>query len=144
MIASWMDGYITGVNQHAADTYDIASFESTELFAALVSENCKEHPDTPVFAVVNSLIAQSTPNRLVAPSEKVTVTVGDNKVALYQEVVRRVQEKMTAAGFYDGKVDGTYDSQVQEAMGAFQKSIGLQPTGFPDQLTLWRLFNGGR
>ena len=144
MIGSWMDGYITGINQHADDTYDIASFESTELLAALVSEHCKKHPETPVFAVLKSLVAQFAKNRLRAPSKKVEIAVGDRKVPLYEEVVRRVQEKLAEAGYYRGEIDGTYSVQIQEAMQAYQKSIELWPTGFPDQLTLWQLFNGER
>jgi alkanesulfonate monooxygenase SsuD/methylene tetrahydromethanopterin reductase-like flavin-dependent oxidoreductase (luciferase family) len=140
MIASWMDGYITATNQHSADTYDVASFESTELAAALVSEYCKQHPDTLVFAVVNALVEQFRGNRLLAPSEKVVVTGNDQSVALYKELVKRVQEKMAAAGFYEGEADGDYNDQTREAMAAYQRSIDFDPTGFPDQLTLWRLF----
>lgn len=140
MIASWMDGYITGINQSAGDTYDIASFESTELLTALVSEHCKNNPETTVFAAVNALTGQFAANRLRAPSDKVEVSVGDNSVLLYEEALRRVQEKLAEAGHYDGKIDGTYDAQTQQAMQAYQESIEFRPTGFPDQLTLWRLF----
>lgn len=141
MIASWMDGYVTGINQSAADTYDIASFESAELLAALVSEHCKESPETTVFAIVNVLTGQFATNRLHAASEKIVVSVGDNNVLLYEEVLRRIQEKLAEAGLYDGEIDGTYDAHTQQAMQSYQESIEFRPTGFPDQLTLWRLFN---
>ena len=35
IIASWMDGYITGTNQWANDTYDIFPFQSTELITSI-------------------------------------------------------------------------------------------------------------
>lgn len=139
MIASWMDGYITGINQSAADTYDIASFESTELLAALVSEHCKKYPETTVFAAVHAFTGQFAANRLRAPSKKVEVSVGDNSVLLYEEVIRRVQEELVEIGLYDGEIDGTYNSHTQQAMRTYQESIEFRPTGFPDQLTLWRL-----
>jgi len=143
IVAAWMDGYITGSNQHADDTYDIVSFESTELLAALVSENCKKYPDTPVFAVLRLIVKNSARNRLHAPSKKVEIAMGERKAYLYEEVLRRVQQKLKAGGFYKGPINGAYDAATQEAMKAFQTSIKFQPTGFPDQLTLLRLLNAG-
>lgn len=67
VVAGWMDGYITGVNQYAHNTYDAASFESTELFAALVNDYCKQHPDKIVFSVVNAYVKQAWKNRLRSP-----------------------------------------------------------------------------
>jgi hypothetical protein len=143
IVAAWMDGYITGSNQHADDTYDIVSFESTELLAALVSENCKKFPDAPVFAVLRLIVKNSAKNRLHAPSKKVEIAMGDRKVSLYEEVLRRIQQKLASGGFYKGPINGTYDAATQKSMKAYQASIKLQPTGFPDQLTLLRLLNGG-
>jgi len=143
IVAAWMDGYITGSNQHADDTYDIVSFESTELLAAIVSENCKKNPEAPVFAVLRAVVAQAGKQRLRSPSKKVEVAVGERKVLLYEEVLRRVQQKLAAAGFYRGPIDGIYNATTQKAMQAYQTSAKLQPTGFPDQVTLWRLLHGG-
>lgn len=144
VVAGWIDGYITGVNQYAEDTYDATSFESTELLAALIGEHCEKHPETPVFTAVNTLVKQIAEDRLRAPSEKVIVAVDDRKALLYEEAVRRVHEKLSQRGFYRGEITGTYDQKSEEAMGAFQKSIDLEPTGFPDQLTLWRLYREQR
>lgn len=143
VVAAWMDGYITGANQYAADTYDVASFESTELLAAMVSDYCKQHPDVLVFAVVNTLVKRFARHRLHSASQKQTVKLGERQVELYAEVIRRMQERLRARGLYHGHIDSTYSPQLGQAIGAFQKSIGLQLTGFPDQLTLWRLFNTG-
>lgn len=143
IVGAWMDGYITGSNQHADDTYDVVSFESTEMLAAVVSENCKKNPEAPVFAVLRAVIAQAGKNRLRAPSRQVEVAVGERKALLYEEVLRRVQQKLAAAGLYRGPIDGKYDANTQKALQAFQTSAKLQPTGFPDQVTLWRLLYGG-
>jgi hypothetical protein len=32
----WLDGYLTGVNQYRAATYDITTFETTELLALVI------------------------------------------------------------------------------------------------------------
>jgi murein L,D-transpeptidase YcbB/YkuD len=139
MIAGWMDGYITGSNQHADDTYDVTSFESTEMLAAVVSENCKKNPDTPVFAILRTLIEQASEERLRTLSEKITVTMSDRSVLLYEEVLKRVQQRLIADGHYQGTVNGEFDSATREALKRFQQSNNLKATGFPDQVTLWRL-----
>jgi hypothetical protein len=143
LVGAWMDGYITGSNQHAGDTYDILSFESTEMLAAVVGENCRKNPDATVFAVLRAVVAQASKSRLRTPSTKVEVAIGERKVLLYEEVLKRAQQKLAAAGFYRGAIDGTYNAGTQKAMQAFQTSAKLQPTGFPDQVTLWRLLHGG-
>ncbi|HZX72458.1 MAG TPA: peptidoglycan-binding domain-containing protein [Rhodanobacter sp.] len=140
VIGGWIDGYITGINQYAGDTYDAAPFETTELYAALVSEYCKKQPETTVFAVVNSLIKYHWKDRLLASSPKAEVVVGKQKVMLYVEVIRQIQQRLSQRGFYHGKVADSYEPAVQKAMGAFQSSIHFKPTGFPDEASLWQLF----
>ena len=49
MMGGWIDGYLTGVNQYAQDTYDATSFESTELFAQIIADHCKTHPNDRLF-----------------------------------------------------------------------------------------------
>jgi len=139
VIAGWMDGYITGSNQHAPETYDVTSFESTEMLAAVISENCKQHPDTTVFAVLRSLLEQASEDRLQAPSEKVTVNAGERSVLIYREVLKRVQTRLADSGLYKGPTDGNFDDATRAALERFQASSQLQATGFPDQVTLWRL-----
>ncbi len=140
VIGGWMDGYITGINQYAGDTYDAAPFETTELYAALVSEYCKKHPETTVFAVLNSLVKYHWKDRLPASSPKAEVVVGKQKAMLYIEVIRQIQQRLSQRGFYHGKVTDSYEPAVQKAMGAFQSSIHFKPTGFPDEASLWQLF----
>jgi len=140
VIGGWMDGYIAGINQYAGDTYDAAPFETTELYAALVGEYCEKHPETPIFTVLNSLVKYHWKDRLRAPSPKVEVAVGEQKVMLYAGVIRQIQQRLSKRGFYHGKVTDFYGPAVQKAMGAFQGSIHFKPTGFPDEASLWKLF----
>ncbi len=139
VIGGWIDGYITGSNQHAIATYDVTSFESTEMLAAVISENCKQHPKATVFAVLRSLIDQASQDRLKQSSEKIPVRDGDRTVLLYERLVERVQRRLAAAEFYQGDIDGTFNPATRDALKLFQQSRQLEPTGFPDQVTLWRL-----
>lgn len=140
-IAGWLDGYITGINEYAADTYDTASFESTELLLALLSEHCSRHPETPLFGVIRPLVKSLSEHRLREPSDRVTFTLDGRDLRLYAEVIRRIQRRLSDAEFYSGRIHGVYTDAVRQAMRKYQASIDLQPTGIPDQLTLWRLFN---
>ena len=139
MTASWVDGYITGINQYSSDTYDILSFETTELLTSILSKHCKKHPEDTVFAVLSTLFKKLHNDRLTELSKKTEVAIGVRKVLLYVEVVKRVQMKLSAAGFYKRKIDGSYKQSSIDAMKNFQQSIDFNPTGFPDQVTLWRL-----
>ena len=139
MTAAWIDGYITGINQHAPQTYDVLSFEGTELLMAILNEHCKKNPSDPVFVVVASLFRKLWPDRIIEKADKTTIASDEKQAAHYVELIRRVQKKLQAKRFYSGQITGTYSAQTAKALKAFQKSIGLEATGFPDQLTLWRL-----
>ena len=139
VVAGWMDGYLTATNQFATRTYDAAPYQSTELYAALVEEYCKQHPAALVFAVLNSLVKFTWNERLRTPSLKVPVEVAARKTSLYEEVIRQVEQQLARRGFYRGSITSTYGTAATAAMKAYQKSIGFTPTGFPDQATLWRL-----
>ena len=139
MTAGWIDGYISGSNQYAPETYDLLSFETTELLTAILAKHCKDNPKDRVFAVIKTLFVKLHQDRLPSFSKKVEVTVGDRKVPLYEEVLKRVQKALASRGLYKGKLTGKYDQSTIDAMKEFQNSVKLTPTGFPDQVTLWRL-----
>ena len=139
MTAGWIDGYVTGTNQYSPETYDILSFETTELLTEILAKHCKNNPTDRVFAVVKSLFRKLQQDRLQSLSKKVEVVVGERKTSLYIEVLTRIQEKLTTEGFYKEKINGLYDKATIDAMKAFQRSAKLNATGFPDQVTLWRL-----
>ena len=67
--------------------------------------------------------------------------VGERTTKLYIEVVIRLKEKLKQTGHYHGDINSVYDGATIEAIKTYQGSIGFNQTGFPDQLTLWRLLN---
>ncbi|MBD1400736.1 peptidoglycan-binding protein [Pelovirga terrestris] len=137
--AAWVDGYITGINQHASQTYDLMSFESTELLMAILDNHCQKNPSDPIFGVLVNLFKKLWPDRLIDKSDKTTIAIGEREARHYVESIGRVQNRLQAAGFYKDPRNNEYSPQTLEAMKKFQTSIGFEPTGFPDQLTLWRL-----
>lgn len=137
--AAWVDGYITATNQHMADTYDVASFESTELLAEVLAAHCADHPQDRVFPVVNNLLEKLYQDRLRKRSHKQAVTADGRSVELYEETIRRVQRALAQRNFYQGPVSGRFNQDTRAAVQAFQRSVNFRDTGFPDQVTLWRL-----
>jgi Ca-activated chloride channel family protein len=50
-------------------------------------------------------------------------------------LVEKLQKALTAKGFYKGKIHGSYDAEVEEAVKAFQKSRSLEVNGIAGQAT---------
>jgi len=139
MIGGWIDGFITGSNQHMSDTYDVTSFESTELLALIIGRHCKQNPDDRLFSVVNSILTGLHNKRIINRSALVNVTVADKETFLYTEVIRRMQQRLNKRGLYKGEANGEFDQSLEESISSFQRSQKMNPTGFPDQSTLWKL-----
>lgn len=142
--AAWVDGYITGINQYSPQTYDLMSFESTELLMAVLDDHCKANPADPVFGALTNLFKKLWPDRLTGRSDKATIAIGEKEARHYVELIERVQKRLQAEGFYTGTISGEYSAKTLEAVKQFQESIGFDSTGFPDQLTLWRLLRNGQ
>lgn len=143
-LGGWIDGYVTAVNALTGDTFDVAPWEKTELFMILLETNCEQNPDVQVVGIIGSMVQSLFADRLRAPSEVKQVDLGEGRtVSHYVETLRRVQKALKAKGFYTGGIDGDYGPGTRTAMAAFQKSIELEPTGLPDQLSLLRLLHPG-
>lgn len=139
LIAGWVEGYISAYNKHAADTYDITSFESLELLLAVMQNHCKANPKDHLYTVLNAMLITLAPDRLRKESDRIEITEGKRKTALYREAIRRIQAELTRRGLYKGAVDGRFTDETRSALIAFQSDINFESTGFPDQMTLWRL-----
>jgi hypothetical protein len=139
LIAGWVEGYISAHNRNVPDTFDITSFESTELLLSVMQSHCKANPNDRLYPVLNSMLAQLHPDRLQKESPRVEITEGKRKAVLYEETIRRIQGELTRRGLYKGPLDGRYTEATNAALKAFQSDVKFQTTGFPDQATLWRL-----
>src|SRR5690606_13606724 len=139
MMGGWLDGYITGVNELADDTFDITPFQSTELVSLLVYRHCRDNGDDLLFAVVNTLLARLHDQRLSSASPHADVRVGDRQMRLYVSVIRDIQSALVRKGLLSESADGAWDDATTSALSRYQASVGLESSGFPDQTTLWHL-----
>ena len=142
----WVEGYLTGVNRYLGDTFDIAPWQSPELYGVIIGEHCEKNPNDRLFEVVQKMVITLTNDRLREPSDMVTLRLKDNKgdnraVAIYTEVIRHAQDELKKQGLYRGEVNGRWDEDTQKSVAFYQAAVGLQDTGLPDPLTLWLLFS---
>ena len=140
LYSGWVSGYLTAVNQYSKNTFDVASWESVGLLLALLDGHCVRNPKDRFYKVVESMSVALVKNQLDERSPPVEVKVGERKLVIYEEVLRRVQKVLAKAGFYEGEPDGQFGPGTRKAIEAFQREKKLEVTGTPDQRTLLRLF----
>ena len=137
----WVEGYLTGVNRYLGDTFDIAPWQTPELYGVIIGEHCEKNPNDRLFEVVQKMVVTLTNDRMNSPSEMVTLKFKDRSVNIYTEVVRRAQDELKKQNLYRGEVNGQWDEATQKSVAFYQAAVGLQDTGLPDPLTLWLLFS---
>lgn len=69
----------------------------------------------------------------------VATACGFSLIDLTVEDYRAIQTLLNAAGFNSGTPDGKWGPGSKKALQAFQESVGLPPTGSPDEATLEKL-----
>ena len=141
VFAGWVDGYVSALNRLQAGTFDAAPWQSTDILLALINNHCANNPEARLHEVVRALLTFYAEQQLADISPPVEAVVGERKVTLYQEVLRRAQLALAEQGVYAGAADGVFGPKTQAAFEAFQEKLNLAKTGLPDQQTLYRLFS---
>lgn len=137
----WIDGYLTGMNQHFADTFDMAPWQSVTTLLGLTREYCRDAPgETRVIDAFNALMQDFAPSRLTEKSDGSAIRRGDTAVVLYAATVAALERRLAEKGFDPGTADGDFTDRTAAALADFQTARGLEPTGLPDQQTLFALF----
>ncbi len=136
---SWLEGYVTAVNRYEPQTFDSAPWGTTEVLTVILDNYCQETPDERFVQAVQKLTITLKEDRLIEASPLLTVTVSGQTTRVYEEVLRRVQVALAERGLYDSEPDGVFGPKTREAIATFQISEGLDGTGLPDPLTVWKL-----
>lgn len=136
----WINGYLTGLNQLTPQTYDLAPWQSADLLAGVILRNCRENPKRRFVETVAAMVTSLTDQRLLTKSPLIEARVGETRVRIYREQLRRAQEKLAESGLYQGEPDGVFDARTEDGLRAYQKASRLAETGLPDQATLLAMF----
>ncbi len=139
----YITGYLTAMNRMQPDTFDLAPWQSTEFLALALANYCAKKPETQFFQAIGLMMKSLEQDRLTERSEPIVLKDGDQEAPIYQEVLRRVQNRLKALGYYDGGVDGLFGPQTKAAVQKMQKDKGVAETGFLDQNTLKLMFYPG-
>lgn len=140
LFVGWVSGFLTAANAYKPDTYDVSPWQPMEFVANVVADQCSRNPNAAVTEVMLAVTEQLAMDRLQQSSQVLTLEHGGNRVAIYREVLRRAQTRLSELGYYGGSVDGAYGPQTRGALESFQQNRGLQATGLPDDGTLLALF----
>lgn len=141
LFAGWVEGYISGTNQYAKDTYDITPWQTTELLLAALGQYCAKNPKQPFVVAVNSMLGVLKPDRLQSKSELIMIQTDKGGIALYKAVIEAMQRKLAEQKLYAGAKDGAFTPALKDALRDFQVRSNLPATGFPDQFTLNKLLS---
>jgi len=139
---AWVTGYISAYNQLKPDTYDIIPWQSAEMLSSIIAEHCKNNPGELLFHATMRLINGIEQDRLRISSDIIAIQVGDKRINIYKDMVFRIQSALKDKGHLKVKWgSGDYDNSTMSAMKAFQAENNLEPTGLPDQQTMFLLFS---
>jgi hypothetical protein len=137
----WIEGYLTATNRYMDDTFDVAPWQTAELYGVIIGDHCEKNPDERLYTVVMKMVTTLSDDRMKLPSEQVGLSIKGRGFTLYTEVIRRTQDALKKQSLYRGEVTGVWDQPTQLAVASYQAVVGLQDTGLPDPLTLWLLFS---
>lgn len=137
----WVEGYLTATNRYMPDTFDVAPWQTPELYGVIIGEHCEKNPDERLYSVVMKIVTTLSDDRMKAPSEQVGLSIKGRGFTVYTEVIRRTQDALKKQNLYRGEVNGIWDASTQKSVASYQAVVGLQDTGLPDPLTLWLLFS---
>ena len=136
---SWLAGYLTAVNLYEPDTYDSVPWETTEILTIIIDNHCQQNPEERFVQAAQRLVLTLKDDRLSTQSPLLRVTAGGLSTRLYEEVLRRLQNQLAELGIYSDTPDGIFGPKTEQAIATFQVSEGLDGTGLPDPLTVWKL-----
>lgn len=139
-LALWLSGYLSHANRVQNGFYDVSPVNSNAALAMIVGRVCVSNPESLVETVVDSVLRAM--NELAPRSEtpQSVIRNGDFSVAIYEDVMLRVQRRLVAQGLLDSDAaDGKWGPKTREAILAYQGKRSLRETGIPDPLTMFDL-----
>lgn len=141
LYGGWIDGYVTGLNQHREATYDVLPWQNTRIVLAMVKSACDQMPEDPLFIDAFAQVLRLLfPDRLTVESAVSGIRRDGTAMAIYKDVIERIEARLDELGFDPGDVDTAFTQSTVAALRRFQTRNGIDTTGFPDQRTLFTLF----
>lgn len=116
---AWIAGYLTAVNRLSTETFDASPAVFDQPVLALALGHCAKNEALMFEQAVAGLVAALAPLRVVEQSP--VADTADDRLALREETVRRVQQRLIDLGLLDGKADGIFGKASEQALRSFQE-----------------------
>lgn len=138
-VASWMLGYMTAVNRYEPTTFDISPVTDVRALTNIALALCQKNPKARLETVLSDMLRAMARARVRADSPLVEMKSGETTVAVRQEVLLNVQQRLNQRGLLKAKADGNYGPQTEAALKEYQKAEKLPVTGVADAPTVLRM-----
>ncbi|MFA5712072.1 peptidoglycan-binding protein [Mycolicibacterium sp.] len=138
-LASWLTGYLTALNRHSRETYDMVPFTDLGPLLQIVVGLCEKNPQSNIEAIVDDVIRRLSVAKVTAVSPMVQAEVGGKTVALRAATLAAMQNKLIELKLFKGPADGQFGEKTQAALKKYQKAQKIEQSGLPDSATVLRL-----
>lgn len=139
MFYGWVSGFLTAMNLHGTDTYDLIDWQSDAYIAESLSRWCQDNREERFFSGVYQMARSLEAFKVTARSPVVVMDGPDGRIRLYRATLDRVRDRLAAM---DLLAQGEEDPDaLKTALRAYQGRENLPQTGVPDTATLFRLFS---
>lgn len=136
---SWIDGYLSYINRVEKNTFDIMPLPQAKEVLTVVVNQCAANKDTLVETMLLQVVAGFNKAKVQSESPLVKISSGSVEGSLRKETLVAIQNKLIDRKLLKGKADGEYNDSCKKAIMAFQKSVKLEETGYPDVNTIIKL-----
>lgn len=141
LYGGWIDGYLTGKNQHVNGVFDLASWQNTQTLLGLTKSACAQLPaDTQFMSAFDKVVRVLFDTQLDVASEITGLKSGTKQSFVYKATLEQMQSALAGLGYEVGADQGVFDATTAASLQAFQKDKNLPVSGLPDQRTLFELF----
>ncbi len=138
MFLGWVSGFLSAMNLHEPDTYDLVDWQSDDYIAASLRGWCEANPSERFFNGVYQMARSLEAFRVTEQSPVVILEGPQGRIRLYRSTLDKVRAELAARGLYDEAAHGR--EALATALKAYQRREGLSETGVPDTATMFRLF----
>lgn len=141
LYGGWVDGYLTGKNQHVDGIFDLASWQNTQTLLGLTKSACSQLPsDTQFMTAFDKVVRVLFDTKLGTASDITGLQSGTKQSFVYKATLENLHEALSAQGYEVGPEPGVFDPKTAASLQSFQKDRNLPVSGLPDQRTLFELF----
>jgi hypothetical protein len=131
-------GYVSALNRLQPDTFDISPFIDGMVLLQAISAVCADQKGITVENATSEVVRAIAALHQRGASAPVTIERGGQTVRIREEMLTKLQVRLTERRLYAAAADGKWSEELSSAIQEFQLREQLPSTGLPDLATLVR------